>query len=89
MRTNEYTLPQFARAIDSFVAAGGDRAIADAVFGVKAEYLEASLDEMQKHYGTIENYSPCRRTEDPARSFPVERIAFGRNEPCKADATLS
>jgi len=27
-----------------------------AVFGVKAEYLEASFDEMQKRYGTIEKY---------------------------------
>ena len=56
MRTNEYTLPQFARAIDGFVAAGGDRAIAEAVFGVKTEYLEASFDEMRKRYRTIEKY---------------------------------
>ncbi|MCG6897309.1 MAG: tyrosine-protein phosphatase [Thiocapsa sp.] len=39
--------------IDGFVGAGGDRAIAEAVFGVKAEYLEASFDEMQKRYGAI------------------------------------
>ncbi|MGA8017358.1 MAG: tyrosine-protein phosphatase, partial [Desulfobacterales bacterium] len=56
MRTNDYTLPQFKHAIDDFVAAGGDRAIAVAVFGVKPEYLEASFDEMQKQYGTIEGY---------------------------------
>jgi protein-tyrosine phosphatase len=56
MRTNDYTLPQFEPVIDEFVAAGGDRAIAEAVFGVKAEYLEASFDEMQKRYGTIERY---------------------------------
>jgi len=56
MRTNEYTIPQFQRAIDGFVAAGGDRAIPIAIFGVKAEYLEASFDEMQKQYGTIEKY---------------------------------
>jgi protein-tyrosine phosphatase len=56
MRTNEYTLPQFQKAIDGFVAAGGDRAIAVAIFGVKSEYLEASFDEMKKQYGTIENY---------------------------------
>jgi len=55
-RTNNYTLPQFQRAIDGFVAAGGDRAIAVAIFGVKPEYLEASFDEMQKRYGTIERY---------------------------------
>jgi protein-tyrosine phosphatase len=56
MRTNEYTLPQFKHAIDSIVAAGGNRDIAVAVFGVKTEYLDASFDEMQKQYGTIEKY---------------------------------
>jgi protein-tyrosine phosphatase len=56
MRTNDYTLPQFQQTIDRFVAAGGDRDIAVAVFGVKREYLEASFDEMHKRYGTIENY---------------------------------
>ncbi len=56
MRTNEYTLPQFKHAIDSFVAAGGDRDIPVAIFGVKSEYLDASFDEMHKQYGTIEKY---------------------------------
>ena len=56
MRTNEYTLPQFKPVIDEFVAAGGERAIANAVFGVKSEYLEASFGEMRKRYGTIEGY---------------------------------
>ena len=56
MRTNDYTLPQFQNAIDAFVAGGGERSIALAVLGVKPEYLEASLDEMQKQYGSIEQY---------------------------------
>jgi protein-tyrosine phosphatase len=56
MRTNDYTLPQFKHAIDAFVSGGGERSIAIAVLGVKAEYLEASLDEMQKQYGSIETY---------------------------------
>jgi protein-tyrosine phosphatase len=56
MRTNDYTLPQSATVIDGFVAAGGDRAIPEAVIGVKPEYLQASFDEMQKRYGTIEGY---------------------------------
>jgi protein-tyrosine phosphatase len=56
MRTNDYTLPQFQHAIDAFVAGGGERSIAIAVLGVKPEYLEASLDEMQKQYGSIESY---------------------------------
>jgi protein-tyrosine phosphatase len=56
MLTNYYDLPQFKTTIDHFVAAGGDRAIMLAVFGVKREYLDASFDEMQKHYGSIEKY---------------------------------
>ncbi len=42
--------------IDAFVAAGGDRTIPLAIFSVKAEYPQASFDEMQKQYGTIERY---------------------------------
>jgi len=56
MRTNDYTLPQFKHVIDDFVAAGGDRAIAVAIFGVKPEYLQASFEEVRKQYGTIERY---------------------------------
>jgi protein-tyrosine phosphatase len=56
MRTNEYLLPPSAGAIDGFVAAGGDRAIPEAIIGVKPAYLEASFDEMHKRYGTIEAY---------------------------------
>ena len=44
------------KSFDDFVAAGGDRDIMLAAFGVKPEYLEASFDEMQKQYGTIEKY---------------------------------
>jgi protein-tyrosine phosphatase len=56
LRTNDYLLPHWAGVIDGFATAGGDRAIAEAIFGVKPAYLEASFDEMQKRYGTIEAY---------------------------------
>ena len=56
MRTNENTIPHFQREINDFVANGGDRAIAIAIYGVKPEYLEAAFEEMQKQYGTIEKY---------------------------------
>ena len=56
LASNKYTLPQFQHAIDGFVAGGGDRDIPVAIFGVKKEYLEASFDEMEERYGTIENY---------------------------------
>ncbi|HSK09939.1 MAG TPA: tyrosine-protein phosphatase [Vicinamibacterales bacterium] len=41
---------------DAFLAAGGEEAIALAIFGVKAELLEASFDEMEKQHGTIARY---------------------------------
>ena len=56
LRSNEYALPQFKTVIDSFVAAGGNRNIPEAIFGVKEEYLNAAFDEMQSKYGSIENY---------------------------------
>lgn len=54
--SNDYILPTYKTTIDAFVAAGGERAIPVAIFGVKPEYLQASFDEMQKRYGTIEHY---------------------------------
>jgi protein-tyrosine phosphatase len=56
LRSNEYALPQFKAVIDSFTAAGGNRNIPEAIFGVKEEYLNAAFDEMQSKYGNIENY---------------------------------
>jgi protein-tyrosine phosphatase len=56
LRSNDYILPLYAREIDAFVDGGGDRAIVEAVFGVKPRYLEAAFNEMEKQYGTIENY---------------------------------
>ena len=56
MRSNENILPRHHAVIDGFVAGGGDRAIPVAMFGVNSEHLEASFDEMQKCYGTIEKY---------------------------------
>jgi len=56
LRSNEYILPAYKKAIDAFVAAGGDPAIPPAILGVKKEYLEAAFDEVQTKYGTIERY---------------------------------
>lgn len=56
MRSNDYVLPRYQSLIDRFAAAGGDRSIPLAVFGVKLDYLQASFDEMRKQYGTIEKY---------------------------------
>ena len=56
LRSNDYILPLYKEVIDGFVAGGGEPSIPQAIFGVKVEYLEASFDEMQTKYGTIENY---------------------------------
>jgi protein-tyrosine phosphatase len=56
LRSNDYILPLYKEVIDGFVDGGGEPSIPQAIFGVKEEYLEASFDEMQTNYGTIENY---------------------------------
>jgi protein-tyrosine phosphatase len=56
LRTNDYLLPYYAKQIEGFAAAGGDRAIPIAVFGVKREYLDAAFNEMERQYGTIDKY---------------------------------
>ena len=74
MRTNDYTLPQFRSKIDEFVAAGGERAIAEAILGVKPEYLEASFDEMRKRYGTIERYFSEGLGIDSAGQYALRKL---------------
>jgi protein-tyrosine phosphatase len=56
LRSNENILPSYQKDVDAFVAAGGDRSIPLAIVGVKREYLEASFDEVQKRYGSMERY---------------------------------
>ena len=56
LRSNDYILPKYKPIIDKFVEAGGQANIPPAILGVKKEYLEAAFDEMEKEYGTIENY---------------------------------
>ena len=56
LKSNDYIIPMYRKQIDGFVAAGGDSIIPLAIFGVKQEYLNASIDEMHKNYGTIEKY---------------------------------
>ena len=56
LRSNDYILPLYKEVIDGYVAGGGEPSIPQAIFGVKEEYLEASFDEMQTKYGSIESY---------------------------------
>jgi protein-tyrosine phosphatase len=56
LRSNDYILTAYQKAIDGFVAGGGDPEIPRAILGVKKEYLDSAFDEMEKKYGTIEKY---------------------------------
>jgi protein-tyrosine phosphatase len=56
LKSNDYILPLYQKDIDAFVAAGGEKEIPLAIFGVKPSYINASFDEMVDKYGTIENY---------------------------------
>jgi protein-tyrosine phosphatase len=56
LRSNDYILPMYQKVIDRFAAAGGEKEIPTALLGVRKEYLDAAFDEMEKNYGTIENY---------------------------------
>ena len=56
LKSNDYLLPFHQKAIDEFVAKGGDAAIPVAIFGVKRSYLDAAFNEMYHRYGTIERY---------------------------------
>jgi len=80
MRSNENTLPHFQRAIDSFIAAGGDRDIPVAIFGVKgaapgsvlrrnAETLRDDREILLEGAG-----NRCLGTKGLARSFPREDV---------------
>lgn len=56
LRSNDYILTAYKKAIDDFAAAGGDAEIPKAILGVKKQYLDAAFDEMQKKYGSMEKY---------------------------------
>lgn len=56
LRSNDYILPMYEGYTQNFVNAGGIRSIPEAIFGVKIEYLNAAFDEVNKKYGSMENY---------------------------------
>jgi protein-tyrosine phosphatase len=56
LRSNEYILPAYKSLIDAFVAKGGDPQITSAVLGVRKAYLDASFDEVDRRYGSVESY---------------------------------
>lgn len=56
LQTNELLLPVFAPIFDRFQELGGDLELLTPMLGVRREYLEAALDEVDRAYGTIEQY---------------------------------
>ena len=78
LRSNDYILPAYQKDIDKFVAAGGDKSIPLAILGVKEEYLDASFDEMQTKYGTIENYFSEGLGIDAAQQKALRDLYLGQ-----------
>ena len=54
--TNAQLLPAEQPVIDRYQAQGGDPDVIRLVLGVAPEYLEATLNEMHKVFGTIEGH---------------------------------
>ncbi len=54
--TNTVLLPLFAPLFEKFAATGGDPTLLEGVLGVRPEYLEASLAELESVHGSIEAY---------------------------------
>lgn len=78
LRSNDYILPAYKKAIDAFVAAGGDPSIPPATLGVKKEYLDAAFDEMRTKYGTIEQYFSEGLGIDAAQQKALRDLYLGR-----------
>lgn len=56
LQTNDRLLPSLAPLFDRFAAAGGDPAVLRPLLGVRAEYLQASFDELESAYGDVAGY---------------------------------
>jgi len=78
LRSNDYILPAYKKAIDAFTAAGGEPEIPRAILGVKKEYLDAAFDEMQTKYGSIEKYFSEGLGIDAAKQEALRDLHLGR-----------
>lgn len=54
--TNTEILPFTQPMYDGFAAAGGDPALLRPALGVEATYLHTAFEEMESHFGSIEDY---------------------------------
>ena len=67
-------LPRYAPVIETFAGAGGERAILEAIFGVKARHLDAAFEEMETRYGSVEGYFADGLGVDPARQETLRSL---------------
>lgn len=66
--SNDYLLQGLEPVLERFAASGGDPQLLRPVLGVKAEYLSAALETVQREYGTIERYfADGLGLDDPTR----------------------
>jgi protein-tyrosine phosphatase len=56
LESNDVVLGRFQWVIDAFVAGGGNPQIPAAIFGARAEYLDAAFDEALRCFGSIDGY---------------------------------
>ena len=56
MLSNDELMPLVQPMFDTFKAAGGDPELLRPVLGVDQDYLQASITEMRRRFGTIEGY---------------------------------
>ncbi|MFW0783218.1 tyrosine-protein phosphatase [Gordonia sp. CPCC 206044] len=54
--TNDLFLPSLASVFDGFAAAGGDPELLKPLLGAQATYLDSAFAEVERLYGSIENY---------------------------------
>lgn len=54
--SNRYILPKYRTHLEAFAAAGGDPQLLLPVLSVREEYLAAALEEMQRAFGSMEEY---------------------------------
>jgi protein-tyrosine phosphatase len=56
LASNDYILPEYQALINKYTRAGIEKDILLSILGVRQEYLETSLKEMDDKYGSVEAY---------------------------------
>ena len=78
LHSNQIIIPKYQDEIAAFIAAGGEPAIPEAILGVQEAYLNASFDEMETQYSTIENYFADGLGIDADRQQALREVYLGQ-----------